>query len=424
MEYNLKNSEIEQILLGAIITRNHLLQKIIFLESKHFANQIHQEIFTFIKTQVQNNDECNIVTIEHNFKGNKDLPEGYIRLLVASATGVMGVQSYAKIIKSLHDKRILLKVINQQMSKIETDIEAVDIVEEINKQVSDIQISNSQYAMTTYEQAVDKMIDEAQIERVCRPTGFNRIDKSMNGGLERSKSYCLAAPPKSFKTMLKGSIANNIRKTGARFLFIAAEMGSIQITQRLVSADINENPNDLYNLKRKGDAADEIRKKLMKYRKTELGNMLYNDSPRIPLETLRSVVANAVKTKQVEGIILDYLQLVQGKSAQDTIAQHQENVAQTIAELAKKYNIWFLYSAQINREGTIRNGSGIEMAAHWVYQIQRCELKYQGDEPKEAYLKYIAGRSTRPVDIGDENNPSLKISDNGTHLTEIGYEAH
>jgi replicative DNA helicase len=187
-------------------------------------------------------------------------------------------------------------------------------------------------------------------------------------------------------------------------------MGRKQNTKRMIGADTNIKINEMnkHNLPYVQYLTQE-----MKQNK----NMVFVDAPRISLEALRLVVTNAVKTRNIEGFVLDYLQLVTGKDSRTTIAEHQENVAQTIAEVCKKENIWCLYSCQINRGGEVRNGDGIMMACDWLYEITPSGLS-GSEEAEMIYLKHLATRNFKAADIGDEANPAFKLI-NGTHFNQL-----
>lgn len=410
----LKNLEAEQVLLGIILNSNDSIAKVSFLKAEDFAETLHVEIYRTLLQNFLTGTDSNPITLKGHFK-----PDDYLLQLNARGAGAVNILSYANKVKDLADKRRIKKILESKLGEIDNpDILTNDIIEGFNRDASDMQANTSQYRITTFESVLSEIQYDCENYNKIRitPTGFSRIDKTMNGGFQAGKSYCISARPKDGKTMLKGSIANNLRKASVPFLFIAAEMGRKEITKRLVGADLNIG----FSSMNKGNIA------YARYLTTEQAkksNMFFVDAPRITLDALRSVVANAVKTRKIQGFILDYLQLVTGKDPKETIAQHQENVAQTIAEICKKENIWCLYSCQINREGEVRNGDGILMAVDWLYEI--CAKDYTVGENiiKRAYLKHIATRNFQAADIGEEGFEAFELSINGTHFYQTGEAA-
>ena len=399
----MKNLEAEQLVLGVILKDNTRIAKT-DLNEKHFSEKLHQEIFKLAKEYFLKGLIASPITLKDKLASEIDLFK-YLTELTWKGD-VISFDSCVYEIKQLWHKREIKYILEAALQK---DCEPQLLIEDIEKQFTELQSNASEYRISSFENVVEEIIDETMNyeKKEATKTGFDRLDLTMNGGLERGLTYCLAARPKAGKTMLKGSIANNLRKTKTPFLFIAAEMGRKQIAKRIIGADTGFKINEM-NKHNKG-YTDYLTSQVQ-----QKSNMFFVDAPRISLEALRLVVTNAVKTKNIEGFILDYLQLVTGKDSKTTIAEHQENVAQTIAEICKKENIWCLYSCQINRSGEVRNGDGIMMACDWLYEITPCGLT-GGEESEFIYLKHMATRNFRAADIGGEDEPAFKLV-NGTHF--------
>lgn len=398
--------ELEQVVLGCLLNNNGYLAKL-EIQKDYFQEPLHQEIYALLLDNYQKDEPSNPVTLAHRVSLDVDSGK-YLLKLVSQALG-SHPSPYTRLLKEEYQKRKLKGILESQIELLK-NTSATDVIENLNKQAAELQSQTSQYRLTTYSAVLSEIATEAQNYSKDNfiSTGFPRMDKSMGGGMERGRSYALSAPPKAGKTMLKGTIASNIKNQNKPFLFIAAEMGRKEITKRMIGI---ETGLQIYEMnKHNTEFTSYITKKSVE--KTE---MYFLDAPRISLEALRVSIINAVRTKGVEGVVLDYLQLVSGMSKGETIAQHQENVAQSIAELCRKENIWCLYSCQIGRSGEIRNGDGIIMAADWVYEIVPIDKQ---NENKKAYLKHIVGRSIANNDIGTESEPAYELI-NGTHFIEL-----
>jgi replicative DNA helicase len=403
----MKNLEAEMFVLGNLIRNNDAIGKA-ELEKEYFSETIHQAIFALISDNYQNDIPSNPITMSGRITADIDVQSYLLRL---SGEGLGSpLKPYATIIKKLYQKRVLKEILETQIGQLEK-LEATEIIENLNKQAAELQSQTSQYRLTSYDRVLSEIAEEAKNYSKDNfiSTGFLRMDKSMGGGMEKGRSYALSAPPKAGKTMLKGTIASNIKKQGKPFLFIAAEMGRREITKRMIGIEtglqvsqMNKNNTDFTTYITQNSSV-----------KSE---MYFLDAPRISLEALRVSIVNAVRNKGIEGVVLDYLQLVSGMGKGETIARHQENVAQSIAEICRKENIWCLYSCQINRSGEIRNGDGIIMAADWVYEIVPIEKQYENDKQR-MYLKHIVGRSIANNDIGSTDKPAYELI-NGTHFIE------
>lgn len=415
----LRNIEAEQYILGAVMNNNTSLAKI-NLEPQHFYEPLHGIIFRAMMENYVKGVESNPVLLKNYFNGVSSFEEvggaNYLLKLCSVASGIINVGDYARLIRNLSDRRFMQGVFEEKIKALHHDVEGdtSQLIEDLNQQFAELMANSSQYRMVSYESVLSEIAQDCQNPKsaMYTSTGFPSIDATMNGGLQGGRSYAFSARPKDGKTMLKGSIANFIRKANKKFLFIAAEMGRKEIAKRMVGSDLNIGFNQM-NIDNK-EFCTYVNSESIKQSR----NMFFIDAPRITLPALITSVTNAFKTRGIEGFILDYLQLVTGGDQKHTIAQHQENVAQTIAELCKKYDIWSVYSCQINREGEIRNGDGIMMAVDWLYEINKISYPGAVNKCEEAWLKHIASRSFKAIDIGAENDPKFELSLNGTHFRE------
>ena len=118
--------------------------------------------------------------------------------------------------------------------------------------------------------------------------------------------------------------------------------------------------------------------------------MLYEDAPGLTFDGLKDMVSRAVAKGKIKGYILDYWQLVGGKPKNKNTAEHLDEVAQWIADFARKHNIFAVVAAQINQEGNTRGGEGIRLAFDQVYQINR-------EQGREEAWAGDAGHPIHPV---------------------------
>jgi hypothetical protein len=151
------------------------------------------------------------------------------------------------------------------------------------------------------------------------------------------------------------------------------------------------------------------------------GNVIFEDEPGIDFDRLKSLIEKHIHKNQIEGFILDYYQLVSGQRNGQSQAQHLEDVANWIHRVCKKHNIWCLLPVQANDEGKVLGSRGLDRACDQKYMIER-PLDNQGDPiSSDMWLKMKLSRYTPLAKLGSETAPSLKISENGTHVEERRY---
>ena len=83
------------------------------------------------------------------------------------------------------------------------------------------------------------------------------------------------------------------------------------------------------------------------------------------------MVSRAITGKNIKGVIVDYLQLVTGKSNSDTEEYHLRSVSQWLADVARREGIFVLVATQVNQDGNARGGEGIRLACDQYYTLHR-----------------------------------------------------
>jgi replicative DNA helicase len=105
------NLEAEQAVLGAILANNEALNHVgSTLEAGDFYAGIHQRIY---KAILQFHDKgliANPVTLKHHFTGIEGVEDQYLARLVGSATSIINMHDYARVIRDLAIKRRLINI--------------------------------------------------------------------------------------------------------------------------------------------------------------------------------------------------------------------------------------------------------------------------------------------------------------------------
>lgn len=232
------------------------------------------------------------------------------------------------------------------------------------------------------------------------PTGLNGLDGLMGGGMFRGKVYGFSGKAKAGKTLLASTISYNMGQLGHKHIYIALEMGATEIAQRKFSRRHEFNSLEFIQGKRShvGIKPDP--------------NLFYVNAPGYTFNEVKARLLEAVARYKITGAIIDYWQLVQGQDPRQTEEKHLRDVAQGLADFAKKHSIWILLLSQTNEEGKTFAGQGLIKACDQLYMIH-------GDDDTR-YLEMSATRYTEKLNYGSETNPSLKIhKTEGPHFYEI-----
>jgi replicative DNA helicase len=294
---------------------------------------------------------------------------------------------------------------------LQSDDRVEFIISRIKEEIAEIDVSAGIKIKTSQDTGAE-IIEDLEKELPCYKTGLSGLDSLMQGGVYKTRTYYVCARPKNGKTMLLGTMSQNFNKIGCKHLFIAAEMGSKQIHQRVMAREINRNTiSFVTDRKDKGFISD-----IMAAQRADNGNVYYYDAPSIKFEQLQSAILYAVRKHGINGVLLDYLGLVTGRG-RTSEADFQAEVAQWLAKVARDENIFVICAAQINREGSIRGSDGALMAADQVYHLQMTEKDHFGK--RGAWMEMLASRYTEQQDLGNEMEPGLVLKPTATHFEDF-----
>tara|TARA_R110000751_G_scaffold13406_2_gene45013 strand:+ start:691 stop:1500 length:810 start_codon:yes stop_codon:yes gene_type:complete len=252
--------------------------------------------------------------------------------------------------------------------------------------------------------AISSLIKHIDDPGKCSSTGISKLDTAMGGGLYAGKAYGLQARKKVGKTILLGTISHNLNKAGVKHLWVAAEMNDQELEQRQIARDLGRNPIDF--LKNKVSVED-----LTEYKDMAPDNTVYANASGAHLDVLEKTIEKAVVEEGINGVIIDYLQLIRGVSQNRT--EHLEYVAQSVAVMVRKYDIWAFVAAQLNQEDNTRGGEGMLLAFDMVFNLHRQKTE------SGAWLEMCETRYTNYMNIGSKGSPGLRLESSGPYFAQV-----
>lgn len=387
--------EMEQRLLGGLIV-NYGAMLDMKLSPDDFAFSQHQEIYARMQekfSEIQRFDPTDFTGIAGKYPDDMD-SVGYLRLLgeyTLSAQTIF-LQDYAEKLKELARKRLVLDQIRRAEIDLETS-SSQSVVAQLHGNLSEGLDTRS---IKTSEEIHAEIIKSLDLPKECHPTGLAPLDMAMNGGLYQGFTYGFAGAEKSGKTTLAHTISYNLGNSGCKHLYVALEMGSLQIEQRNLSRSAGINSLEFIR------PSPESRNRIETTRATK--NILYLDAPGATVEEIIHEAGIAAMKHGIKGFIVDYWQLVEGKFSRDTEERHMRMVAQTIANYARKKGLWCILLAQMNKDGDLFGGGGLRKACDQLYFIEMME-----HHPDFRWLRMGASRYTPKVDVGSNEDPSLVL---------------
>lgn len=352
-----QNLEAEKSVLGALLIDSDAVYKVVeLLAPDNFYKREHYEIFKAMVELYANQTAIDVLTLSSLLKKKKLLSKvggaAYLSDLVASVPTAAHVEEYSKIIKECFVRRKMITMA-AQLDELSYDEqkpidEVIDEVEKSLLKVAETNTSNnfvhvSKLLEEAYERAEELNKNPGQLRGVA--SGFPSLD-SLLGGFQRSDLVIVAARPSVGKTSLALDLTRHaaIREKKSVGIF-SVEMGSSQLMDRLLSMEVGVG---LYDL-RMGRVKDEFFERFSDAMGTlSEAKLFIDDTPGIGIMELRSKARKLKIEHGLDMLIIDYLQLIQGRS-QESRVQEVSEISRLLKAIARELDVPVIALSQLSR---------------------------------------------------------------------------
>lgn len=398
------DEEIECCLLGGLILESKHFP-LLSIDDDFFVVGPNERIFVTMRDLYAENQKFNRASIiaslggkSINLQNNSEISmQDYVTSLIESviSTSFDTLSGYVDALRSLATKRRVVETISRINSHI-ADMSS----DEINADLSNLILRNSKADDILSESQVrEKIIDAMSRPANCYPTGLDDLDIAMSGGLFAGYTYGICGSEKSGKTTFAHTISHNLASSGHKHLYVALEMGSVQIEQRNIARGIGVNSMRFI------DRPDQIASKVMSTPIT--GCKFFYDAPGATVHDILSKAKAAQLKYGITGFIVDYWQLIEGQGQRDSEERHLRFVAQTLANFSRKSGLWCLILAQLNKDGQLFGGNGLRKACDQLFFIEQPEAL---SCESMRWLRMDASRYTPRNDIGNDVHYPFEVS--------------
>ena len=353
-----QNVEAEQAVLGAmLLSHDAVIVAMEKLQSQDFYRDVHRIIFEAMEHLHRENKEIDVITLPDELTRMKKLDDvgglEYVLNLPNLVGSAANIEYYANIVAEKALARNLISTCTELTTEAydgQKETEALlDDAERRILQLSDTK-NRGDFASVgaVVEVTLDKItkLYENKAGLTGLPTGFRDLDR-MTSGLQPSDLILVAARPSMGKTAFTLNIAQNVgvrqHKTVA---FFSLEMSQEQLVQRLLCQIAHIDSQKL----RTGQLnSDEEWTRL-----TDACDKLYespiyiDDTPGISVAEMRSKARRLKSEHGLDLIIVDYLQLMQGRNAESR-QQEISEISRSLKALARELKVPLIALSQLSR---------------------------------------------------------------------------
>ena len=388
-EILLTNEEVEMAMIGAVLIDNAIVLRV-QLDAEDFVVPLHQKIWSLVKDAVTRGKQVTAAMLGAGSPQMSKQLDAYVSSTIFSNAG-----DYAKTLRHLAERRRLRFLFEECAEKIgdgNVPLEQTRLIA-----LRELHATTTEGLPKSAREIAQQIAESPP--PVCYPTGLPTFDTAIAGGLFAGKLLGIAARKKVGKTMLLGTISYNLSQQRVPHLFIAMEMSAVELEQRSIARRFGFNSVNF--LERDGY---KLRRRAAEYASEVSDSLIYHHSPGASLGDVLRMVASAIALNKITGVILDYWQLVGGKEPGETEEYHLRTVAQSLADICRRENIWAIVAAQVNQEGNTRGGEGLKLACDAYFTLHR----EKADE--RAWLEMEESRYCRYASVGSETTPGLILN--------------
>lgn len=393
-----QNLEAETALLGCLMLDKDAIIKVAdVIISDDFYDYRHRLIYEAVVVLFEKNASIDVLTVSNILEEKKITDKiggsSYLASLVNAVPSAAHVAHYASIVRKKGTLRRLIQSageITNLAFQEEGEIETIlDSAEQKLFNISQKHLKQNFVPISSILHESFERIDELHREKGKLrgiPTGFIDLDKKL-GGLQKSDMIVLAARPSMGKTALALDIMRYVAVyTKTPVGIFSLEMSKDQLVDRLLSAQADVELSKI----RTGHLTDDDFEKLGEAMGALSEAPIYiDDAAGGNIMEVRTK-ARRLQTEHGLGlIIIDYLQLMAGRSTENRVQEVSE-ISRSLKILARELNVPVIALSQLSRGvenrpdkvpqlSDLRESGSIEQDADVVMFIYREDM-YKGKE--------------------------------------------
>lgn len=400
------NPDAEYALLGLLMMNGPALRSLgVELKPDHFSDVHCQRLFAVIADLVSRGEPTGLPSLLPFMATEGEDNASVARWLAAVASRActgMEAPSYARHIVDLAQRRAvgaLCAEVSARALNPDPAVPAQAILEDAESRLRALadQGCNTDTRLRHVGHVAAEVVArvEAILQGGTRPgisTGFTDLDRQLGGGLYPSDLYLLAGRPSMGKTQLAITMGRNIAGAKIPTAIFSLEMGSDQLTTRLIGSDTHI---PFENIRRGEVDRREAEAMVRAQRVLENVPLHISDKAAITAAAMRSEILRMSSRQPIGAVIVDYLQLMTASDRfQGNKVQQVSDISAALKALAKDLKVPVIALSQLSREvekrtdkrpqlSDLRESGAIEQDADVVMFVYREEYYLERD-PKDS----------------------------------------
>jgi replicative DNA helicase len=380
------NLDAERAVLGAVLLegREALPRLIETLRPVDFYTEAHRAVYESMLRLFERGEPVDLITLQEDLRRTDQLEfvggPAALALLVEQGSVAAYLQAYASIIRDMASLRGLIQASTQIIaSAFEAKDDVQAIIDDAERKIFALAERRLEGAAQPVKAILKNTFE--YIERLYErkehitgvATGFERLDKETSG-FQPSDFIIIAGRPSMGKTAFALNIAQYVGvEVGGKVLILSLEMSAQQLVQRMLCSEAKVDSQSV----RTGflNSSDWHRLTAAAGRLSEAG-IFIDDSAGLSVLEARAKARRMKAEHGLNLLVIDYLQLMRGRSSQENRQQEISEISRSLKALAKELNIPVVALSQLSR--------AVETRAQRDFRPQLSDLRESGALEQDA----------------------------------------
>jgi replicative DNA helicase len=352
------NLEAEKCVLGAILidnpSFNHAAEVI---DAQDFFRDAHRRIFEKMIGLSERSQPIDPVTLKDELNRSGELDEvggpAYVASLTDGVPRSANVEYYAKIVKEKSTLRRLIQSANDILIRsYDAEEDADNLLDEAERSIFQIAEHRLRTGFVPLSQLVNsgyELIEKLQEHKglvTGVPTGFVDLDE-MTSGFQKSDLIIVAARPSMGKTSLVLNMGlHAATEAGKSVGIFSLEMSKEQLFMRMLTSEARVDAHRF----RGGFLGEQDYDRLVAaFARLHEAKVFIDDTPSAGILEMRAKARRLKMEHGLDMIVIDYLQLMQGRGRFENRQQELASISRSLKILAKELEVPIVALSQLSR---------------------------------------------------------------------------
>ena len=352
------NLEAEKCVLGAILIDNPSFnQAAEVIDAADFFRDAHRRIFEKMVGLSERSQPIDPVTLKDELTKSGELDEvggpAYVASLTDGVPRSANVEYYARIVKEKSTLRRLIQSANDVLARAyDAEEDADNLLDEAERAIFQIAEHRLRAGFVPLAQLVNtgyELIEKLQEHKglvTGVPTGFVDLDE-MTSGLQKSDLIIVAARPSMGKTSLVLNMGLHAAIDAGKVVGIfSLEMSKEQLFMRMLTSEARVDAHRF----RGGFLGEQDYDRLVAaFARLHDAKVFIDDTPSAGILEMRAKARRLKMEHGLDLIVIDYLQLMQGRGRFENRQQELASISRSLKILAKELEVPIVALSQLSR---------------------------------------------------------------------------